>query len=73
MTYTYDNTDSAYEPASVTFNNSYNATGELGGNGEVSIQASKELTNRDQVAGEFNFIVTDKAGNTVATGSNSED
>lgn len=73
MTYTYDNTDSAYEPASVTFNNSYNATGELGGNGEVSIQASKELTNRDQVAGEFNFIVTDKAGNTVATGSNSAD
>ena len=73
MTYTYDNTDSAYEPASVTFNNSYNATGELGGNGEVSIQASKELTNRDQVAGEFNFIVTDKAGNTAATGSNSAD
>ena len=72
-TYVYDNDEStADEQAVVPFTNVYQATGELGGDGEgsVGINATKQLANRDQVAGEFAFTVTDAAGAQVATGAN---
>lgn len=40
------------------FDNSYNATGELGGNGAVSIKATKTLTNAELSAGDFTFTVS---------------
>lgn len=70
-TYVYDNDDSTQdEQAVVPFDNSYNAKGELGGNGATSIKATKTLTNRPMTAGEFAFIVTDADGNQVTTGEN---
>ena len=54
----------------VDFTNTYTSTGELGGNGEVSIAANKTLTGRDMEKEEFTFKVTDKAGQTVSTGTN---
>ena len=72
-TYVYDNDEStADEQAVVPFTNVYQATGELGGDGEgsVGINATKQLANRDQVAGEFAFTVTDAAGTQVANGTN---
>ncbi|MFD0702845.1 Spy0128 family protein [Slackia equolifaciens] len=39
------------------FNNSYNATGELGGNGSASIKATKVLENDTLAAGDFTFNV----------------
>lgn len=62
----------------VPFTNTYNATGTLGGDGEgaVKINATKELTNRDQVAGEFKFNVTnskEENGKPVTTGTNAAD
>ena len=59
-------------PASVTvaFQNSYEATGTLGGEGDVTIDATKTLTGRAAAAGEFSFSVRDAHGNVVATASN---
>ncbi len=54
----------------VDFTNTYTSTGELGGNGEVSIAANKTLTGRNMEKEEFTFKVTDKAGQTVSTGTN---
>lgn len=70
VVYTYTNTGETAEEAVVTFHNSYSVSGELGGNGDVSIEAVKELTNRDLVDGEFVFHVTDLNGAVVATGTN---
>ena len=39
------------------FDNSYNATGELGGDGAVSIVATKRLANAELSAGDFTFTV----------------
>ncbi len=75
-TYVYDNDEAtADEQAVVPFTNVYQATGELGGDGQgsVRINATKQLANRDQVAGEFKFTVTDAAGAQVATGTNAAD
>lgn len=74
QSYVYDNDDSTEnQTAVVPFTNTYKATGELGGNGAVSINATKTLTNRPMVDGEFTFNVTnanDPNGAVVATGTN---
>ena len=70
--FTYNN-DPDNTAASVTFNNDYDATGSLGGNGSVKINATKELTNRPLGDGEFKFDVYNKAGASVATGTNDAD
>ena len=44
----------------IPFVNSYTATGELGGSGDAKIRATKELSGRDLVAGEFKFEVVEK-------------
>ena len=54
----------------VAFQNSYEATGTLGGEGSVAIDATKTLTGRAAAAGEFSFSVRDAQGNPVATASN---
>lgn len=64
--------DAAATPAPVTvaFENSYEATGVLGGEGSVAINATKTLTGRAAAAGEFSFSVRDAQGNVVATATN---
>ncbi len=57
-------------PVTVAFQNSYEATGTLGGEGNVSINATKTLTGRAATAGEFSFSVRDARGNVVAIASN---
>ena len=74
---TYDNNDDTEnQTAVVPFTNTYKATGELGGNGAVSINATKTLTNRPMADGEFKFNVTNAADDSntlVATGTNVAD
>ncbi|MBM6774486.1 Spy0128 family protein [Olsenella profusa] len=73
QSYVYDNDETTDDPqAIVPFSNSYEATGTLGGDGEgnVTINATKSLTNRPMTDGEFTFNVTDASGNQVATGTN---
>lgn len=64
--------DAAATPAPVTvaFENSYEATGTLGGEGSVAINATKTLTGRAAAAGEFSFSVRDARGDVVATATN---
>lgn len=57
-------------PVTVAFENSYEATGTLGGEGSASIEATKTLTGRAAAAGEFSFSVRDARGSVVATASN---
>ena len=57
-------------PVTVAFQNSYKATGTLGGEGGAAINATKTLTGRAAAAGEFKFSVRDARGNVVATASN---
>lgn len=57
-------------PATVAFENSYEATGTLGGEGSAVINATKTLTGRAAAAGEFSFSVRDARGNAVATATN---
>lgn len=57
-------------PVTVAFQNSYEATGTLGGEGNVAINAIKTLTGRAAAAGEFSFSVRDAQGNVVATATN---
>lgn len=72
--YVYDNDDATEnQTAVVPFTNTYKAEGQLGGNGAVSIKATKTLTNRPMVDGEFTFNVTnaaDDSNTVVATGTN---
>lgn len=72
--YVYDNDDATEnQTAVVPFTNTYKATGELGGNGAVSINATKTLTNRPMVDNEFTFNVAnvnDQNDTVVATGTN---
>ncbi len=74
QSYVYDNDDATEnQTAVVPFTNTYKATGELGGNGAVSIKATKTLTNRPMVDGEFTFNVTnaaDDSNTVVANGTN---
>lgn len=57
-------------PVTVAFQNSYEAIGTLGGEGNVAINATKTLTGRAAAAGEFSFSVRDARGNVVATATN---
>lgn len=67
---TADDAASLPAPVTVAFQNSYEATGTLGGEGSVAIDATKMLTGRVAAAGEFSFSVRDAHGNVVATASN---
>lgn len=67
---TADDAASLPAPVTVAFQNSYEATGTLGGEGDVAINATKTLTGRAAAAGEFKFSVRDAHGNVVATASN---
>lgn len=67
---TADGAASLPAPVTVAFQNSYEATGALGGEGSVAIDATKTLTGRAAAAGEFSFSVRDAQGNPVATASN---
>ena len=67
---TADDAMAAPAPVTVAFQNSYEATGTLGGEGNVAINATKTLTGRAAKAGEFSFSVRDARGNVVATASN---
>lgn len=67
---TADDAASLPAPVTVAFQNSYEATGTLGGEGGVAIDATKTLTGRAAAAGEFSFSVRDAHGNVVATASN---
>lgn len=57
-------------PVTVAFQNSYEATGTLGGESSASIEATKTLAGRAAAADEFSFSVRDAQGNVVATASN---
>lgn len=67
---TADDIASLPAPVTVAFQNSYEATGTLGGEGDVAIEATKTLTGRAAAADEFSFSVRDAQGNVVATASN---
>lgn len=67
---TADDAMAAPAPVTVAFQNSYEATGTLGGEGNVVINATKTLTGRAAAAGEFSFSVRDARGNVVATATN---
>lgn len=67
---TADDAAAAPTPVMVAFQNSYEATGTLGGEGNVTINATKTLTGRAAAAGEFSFSVRDAQGNVVATATN---
>lgn len=67
---TADDIASLPAPVTVAFQNSYEATGTLGGEDSASIDAAKTLTGRAAAAGEFSFSVRDAHGNVVATASN---
>lgn len=77
QTYVYDNdAETENQTAVVPFTNTYKAEGQLGGNGAVSINATKTLTNRPMVDGEFTFNVTNTADDSnamVTTGTNAAD
>ncbi|MDB1820648.1 FctA domain-containing protein [Collinsella aerofaciens] len=67
---TADDAMAAPAPVTVAFQNSYEANGTLGGEGNVAINATKTLTGRAAAAGEFSFSVRDAQGNVVATATN---
>ena len=67
---TADDATETPAPVTVAFENSYEATGTLGGEGNVAINATKTLTGRAAAAGEFSFSVRDAQGDVVATASN---
>ena len=67
---TADDATETPAPVTVAFQNSYEATGTLGGEGNASIEATKTLAGRAAAAGEFSFSVRDAQGNVVATASN---
>lgn len=73
--YTYTNGTNEQETAQVVFNNSYNAEGTLGGDGEgaVSISATKEFVNGVMTGDEFKFNVLDANEDIVTTGTNAAD
>lgn len=68
--YVYTSEDGQNTPAQVVFNNAYDGSGSLGGEGAVSIQADKELLNGQLSGNDFTFIVTDKNEAEVTRGTN---
>lgn len=67
---TADDVTATPAPVTVAFENSYEVTGTLGGEGNVAINATKTLAGRAAAAGEFSFSVRDAQGNVVATATN---
>lgn len=67
---TADDVTATPAPVTVAFENSYEATGTLGGEGNVAINATKTLAGRAAAAGESSFSVRDAQGNVVATATN---
>ena len=67
---TADDATAPAAPVTVAFENSYEATGTLGGEGGAAINATKTLTGRAAAAGEFSFSVRDAHGSVVATAYN---
>lgn len=67
---TADDATETPAPVTVAFENSYEATGTLGDEGNVAINATKTLTGRAAAAGEFSFSVRDAQGDVVATATN---
>ena len=67
---TADSSTATPAPVTVAFQNSYEATGTLGGEAGVAINATKTLTGRAAAAVEFSFSVRDARGNVVATATN---
>lgn len=67
---TADDAMAAPAPVTVAFQNSYEATGTLGGEGGAVINATKTLAGRAAAASEFSFSVRDAQGNVVATATN---
>lgn len=67
---TADDATETPAPVTVAFENSYEVTGTLGGEGNVAINATKTLTGRAAAAGEFSFSVRDAQGDVVATATN---
>ena len=67
---TADDVTATPAPVTVAFENSYEATGTLGGEGGAVINATKTLTGRAAAAGEFSFSVRDARGDVVATATN---
>ena len=67
---TADDVTATPAPVTVAFENSYEATGTLGGEGNVAINTTKTLAGRAAAAGEFSFSVRDAQGNVVATATN---
>lgn len=67
---TADDATALPAPVTVAFQNSYEASGTLGGEGDVTIAATKTLTGRAAAAGEFKFSVRDAHGSEVATATN---
>lgn len=66
--------DEGQKKSTVAFVNTYNDNPTtLGGEGNVKINATKSLTNRPMVDGEFTFHVLDKNQNPVTSGTNSAD
>ncbi len=71
QTYTHTQGDADGTTPTLTFANTYSAKGQLGGDGNVSLDATKALVGRPMADGEFSFVVTNAAdGSVVATGSN---
>lgn len=71
--YVYTTGTDPDDAAEVSFVNRYGSSGTLGGDGNVKIAAVKQLTGRDQNAGEFSFVVEYKGGNVVSSGKNAAD
>lgn len=62
--------DDANETAVAAFTNTYKGTGGLNAEGKASIEATKTLSGRDLLQGEFTFEVKDAKGKVVAEGKN---
>ncbi|MDO4288419.1 MAG: FctA domain-containing protein [Eubacterium sp.] len=71
--YTYVTGETPAQTAAAAFTNSYHAEGTLGGEGNASIEATKTLTGRDLIAGEFDFNIIDAKDNIVSAGTNDAD
>lgn len=72
--YVFDSDAESESPAVIPFNNSYSGTGQLGGDAEASLNATKVTNGRDMTADEYNFTVTMSNGEgdseQVTTGTN---
>ena len=72
--YVFDSDAESESPAVIPFYNSYSGTGQLGGDAEASLNATKVTNGRDMTADEYNFTVTMSNGEgdseQVTTGMN---